>query len=140
MTEEELRRKLHFWAMYAGSDAGEAVRDEIASAFRAARGNGQVTESSGRKRTGAEMGAASARGTGQRRATMTTKFTADTLPNNISSLRTGTANDGRMLVYAGHSEGSQQSVLAAIRRRLPHGWTAEIYAPSGVDVVITHVG
>lgn len=84
----------------------------------------------------AEMGAAIAPGMGQRRVTMT----ADTLPNNISSLRTGTANDGRMLVYAGHSEGSQQSVLADIRRRLPHGWTAEIYAPSGVDVVITHVG
>ena len=65
-------------------------------------------------------------------------YTVATLPNNLISLRTGTANDGRMLVYAGRTTERQESVLRDLRARLPAGWTAEIYEPSGVDVVITH--
>jgi hypothetical protein len=66
------------------------------------------------------------------------EYTLDTLPNNVPALRTGTANDGRMLVHAPRSR--QESVLRDLRGRLPPGWTAEVYAPSGCDVVITHVG
>lgn len=64
----------------------------------------------------------------------------DTLPNNLSELRTGTANDGRMLVATGTDPRRQESVLRDLRRRLPAGWSAEIYAASGADAVITHVG
>lgn len=62
-------------------------------------------------------------------------YTIDTLPSNIPALRTGTANDGRMLIRA-----TSPSSLEDVRRRLPLGWTAEMYAPSGIDIVITHVG
>lgn len=65
-------------------------------------------------------------------------YTLDTLPNNLPELRTGTANDGRMLIKIGRRD--QQSALSDIRARLPTGWTAEVYAPSGIDAVITHVG
>lgn len=71
---------------------------------------------------------------------MGTKMTIDILPNNLASLRTGTASDGRMLVYTGSDRRRQESVLRDLRGRLPLGWSAEIYAPSGVDAVITHVG
>lgn len=64
--------------------------------------------------------------------------TLDTLPNNLAALRTGTANDGRMLISIGSSGPEQDSALRDIRSRLPRGWTAEIYGPSGVDAVITH--
>jgi hypothetical protein len=59
--------------------------------------------------------------------------TEQTLPNNITALRTGTANDGRMLIACGLESARQQSVLRDLRARLPKGWTAEIYAPSGCD-------
>jgi hypothetical protein len=66
-------------------------------------------------------------------------YTLDTLPNNLPELRTGTANDGRMLIKIGPRD-SQQRALRDIRARLPKGWTAEVYEPSGIDAVITHVG
>ena len=69
-----------------------------------------------------------------------TNYTVDNLPNNLRTLRTGTAQDGRMLVYTGSSPERQQSVLRDLRSRLPQGWCADIYAPSGVDAVITHIG
>lgn len=67
-------------------------------------------------------------------------ITLNTLPNNLAELRTGTANDGRMLVHTGPNPERQESILRDIRGRLPLGWTAEIYAATGVDAVITHVG
>jgi hypothetical protein len=67
-------------------------------------------------------------------------YTLDTLPNNLPELRTGTANDGRMLIKIGSREPQRSSALSDIRVRLPKGWTAEVYEPSGIDAVITHVG
>ncbi len=64
-------------------------------------------------------------------------YTIDTLPNNLTALRTGTANDGRMLIYVGAHGAQQESALRDLRRRLPPGWTAEIYELSGIDAVIT---
>lgn len=66
-------------------------------------------------------------------------YTLNTLPNNLPELRTGTANDGRALFSAGTRE-RIPSVLRDIRSRLPVGWTAEVYRPSGIDIVITHEG
>lgn len=71
---------------------------------------------------------------------MTTTYTVDTLPNNLPALRTGTANDGRMLIKIGASETRQESALRDIQGRLPKGWTATVYVPSGIDAVLTHVG
>jgi hypothetical protein len=68
----------------------------------------------------------------------TNTYTLSTLPNGIAALRTGTANDGRALFAAPPQR--LQSVLRDLRARLPSGWTAEVYAPSGADVVISHVG
>lgn len=68
-----------------------------------------------------------------------TQYTVDTLPNNIPGLRTGTANDGRMLVSTGPDSRRQESILRDLRSRLPKGWSADMYT-SGVDAVITHVG
>ena len=65
-------------------------------------------------------------------------YTLLTLPNNLPELRTGTAGDGRMLISA--PVGRQKSILRDIRSRLPLGWSASVYEPSGVDVVITHTG
>jgi hypothetical protein len=62
-----------------------------------------------------------------------------TLPNNLPVLRSGTANDGRALIHVGAGP-QQESALADIRRRLPEGWAAEIYEPSGIDAVLTPPG
>lgn len=68
-----------------------------------------------------------------------TAVTIDTLPHNLGALRTGTANDGRVLIRVGPPGTQQDSALADIRSRLPEGWTVDIYAPSGMDAVLTHV-
>lgn len=70
---------------------------------------------------------------------MTMTYTAETLPNGLPTLRTGTANDGRALIHIGRGERAVSS-LRDLRSRLPDGWTAEVYAASGVDAVLTHVG
>lgn len=66
-----------------------------------------------------------------------TQYTVNTLPNNLPCLRTGTANDGRMLIRIG-TGARAESALADIRDRLPQGWVAEIYQVTGIDAVITH--
>lgn len=65
-------------------------------------------------------------------------YTPNTLPNNIPALRSGTTNDGRMLIHVGADPRQQQSALRDLRERLPAGWTATIYKPTGIDIVITH--
>lgn len=67
-------------------------------------------------------------------------YTNDTLPNNLPCLRTGTASDGRMLVHVGHPGPQRESAMRDLKDRLPNGWQVEIYKPSGIDAVITHVG
>jgi hypothetical protein len=64
-------------------------------------------------------------------------ITNETLPNNLAALRTGTANDGRVLIRCPKGP-NRASALEDIRTRLPRGWTADIYAPSDHDIVLTH--
>lgn len=59
------------------------------------------------------------------------------LPNNLDNLRTGTTSDGRALIRVGPAGRQQDSAVEDIRSRLPLGWTAEIYEPSGIDAVLT---
>lgn len=66
-------------------------------------------------------------------------YTVNNLPNDLPGLRTGTANDGRMLIKIGVAGRQQESALRDLQARLPNGWTATIYKPSGIDAVITHV-
>lgn len=61
-----------------------------------------------------------------------------TLPNNLANLFTGTANDGRRLIKVGMAGAGRDSAMADIAARLPTGWSAEIYEPSGIDAVIIH--
>lgn len=56
--------------------------------------------------------------------------------NNMAQLRTGTANDGRVLVWIGTGRRAT-SALRDLQSRLPEGWIATVYEASGVDAVIT---
>lgn len=51
-----------------------------------------------------------------------TNYTVDNLPNNLRTLRTGSAQDGRMLVYTGSSPERQQSVLRDLRLNGAHSF------------------
>jgi ribose 1,5-bisphosphokinase PhnN len=45
-----------------------------------------------------------------------------------------------MLVKIGPAGAQRDSILRDLRARLPAGWRAEVYAQTGIDAVITHVG
>jgi hypothetical protein len=67
---------------------------------------------------------------------MESKIQAGEHYRNLAALRTGTSNDGRALVYIGRGS-SAAAALADLNTRLPRGWVAEVYRPSGIDAVIT---